>query len=436
MSTLRAVHHRPTILIAGAGVAGLEALLGLRSQLGGSVHIELLAPDGEFVYRPTAVAEPFGIGEVHRIDLAQIAADQHAAYRRGALEAVIGDQSIALTTTNESLEYDYLLVCAGARQRRLIEDAITFDDEHGRADFRRMLDAAETGEVSHVSFVVPPETAWVMPLYELALLTAWWARKRDLGLTLSFCSPESRPLEAFGGRASTVVGRLLREGGIEFVDSAHAAPGSDAVVSIPVPEGRFVTGLPCDDRGFIPTDRYGAVPGVPRVWAAGDGTDFPIKQGGLAAQQADAAAAAIARELGTGTEPEPFRPVLRGLLLTGDLPRYLRSDGGVSEVGVGPLWWPPSKIAAQFLAPYLAGSPLARVPLSDRSAPDDLESSEQVAQDEHDAVDLLLALADANATRGSYSFAVRCLEGAEAVAGPLPAKRQEDRRAWLRHASQ
>ena len=40
---------------------------------------------------------------------------------------------------------------------------------------------------------------------------------------------------------------------------------------------------------------------------------FPIKQGGLATQQADAVAEAIAAGRGS-RRPEPFRPVLRGLL--------------------------------------------------------------------------------------------------------------------------
>ena len=53
------------------------------------------------------------------------------------------------------------------------------------------------------------------------------------------------------------------------------------------------------------------------VFAAGDIANFPIKQGGLAAQQADAAAEAIAAEAGAQVDPQPFKPVLRGILLTG-----------------------------------------------------------------------------------------------------------------------
>ena len=53
------------------------------------------------------------------------------------------------------------------------------------------------------------------------------------------------------------------------------------------------------------------------VFAAGDATTFPIKQGGLAAQQADAVAEMVACAAGADIRPQPFRPILRGTLLTG-----------------------------------------------------------------------------------------------------------------------
>jgi sulfide:quinone oxidoreductase len=49
------------VLIAGAGVAGLEAALALRTVGEDRVSVELVSPDAEFVYRPLSVAEPFGV---------------------------------------------------------------------------------------------------------------------------------------------------------------------------------------------------------------------------------------------------------------------------------------------------------------------------------------------------------------------------------------
>ena len=102
--------------------------------------------------------------------------------------------------------------------------------------------------------------------------------------------------------------------------------------------------------------RSGTRPG--RYFAAGDATAFPVKQGGLAAQQADAVAEAIAASVGADIDPQPFRPVLRGILLTGGPARYLRADisgeaGDDSIISGEPLWWPPNKLSGRYLAPYL-----------------------------------------------------------------------------------
>jgi sulfide:quinone oxidoreductase len=447
------VHHRSKILIAGAGVAGLEALLALRSLLGGTADIEMLSPELEFSYGPIAVAEPFGLGEVRRLELARIAAEHGAHLRQGALVAVDASEGLVQTDRGESLEYDFLIVATGARQHPALEGAVTFGGRGDREALASVLMSARDGTVRRLLFVAPTAVAWLLPLYELALFTSAWARQRDIrGLELTLVTYESRALEVFGLVASDGVAQLLADSAVTLItgkladkfdgrrlllDGARALP-ADAVVALPGLDGPGLPGLPHDEHGFIPTDPHGAVRGVRRVYAAGDGTAFPIKQGGLAAQQADAVAAAIAAEIGAVEHPEPFRPVLRGVLLTGAEPRYLRAassdqDEEISEVAFAPLWWPPGKIAGRHLAPYLArpGDPeLMHSTLTDRPAPAEPETSEQAREEEREAVELLLELADANARRGSFDFAVKCLDAAEDVGGPLPAAKQRERREW------
>ena len=119
-------------------------------------------------------------------------------------------------------------------------------------------------------------------------------------------------------------------------------------------------------RGFIPIDSHCAVPGTEgRVFAAGDATAFPIKHGGLGAQQADAAAAAIAVRAGVGTRVPPFQPEIRGKLLTGGEPLYLSativgSEGFNSELSHSPPWPLDDKIVAEELGPYLAAQDALR----------------------------------------------------------------------------
>jgi len=450
---LHAVHHRAKIIIAGGGVAGLEALLALRSLLGGTVEIELLAPDPEFHYRPIAVAEPFGLGEVRRLELARIAGDHDAHVRAAALQAVDADARLVRTDGGGQLDYDYLLVAIGAVQSPALEGALTFGGSKDRDAITKVIAGVRDGELKRLVFAAPVEVAWLLPLYELALFTAAWARNHQIsGLELTLVTHESRPLEAFGAAAGESVARLLGDSRVKLVTDRSArsfdgkrvvmetgrALSADAVIALPKLEGPRVDGLPHDEHGFIAIDRHCAVRGVEHVYAAGDGTAFPIKQGGLAAQQADAAAEAIAADLGAIAAAAPLRPVLRGMLLTGAEPRYLRAAADregreVSEVSFQPLWWPPGKIAGRHLTPYLSApdSPaLTRSPMVDREASNDPESSEGAAAEEQEAIELLLELADANARRGSFDFALKCLDAAEDVGGPLPSPRQADRRRW------
>jgi sulfide:quinone oxidoreductase len=83
-----------------------------------------------------------------------------------------------------------------------------------------------------------------------------------------------------------------------------------------------------------------------------------VKQGGLATQQADVAAACIAAAAGATVLPTPYEPVLRALLFTGGRPRFLRhpaaGHAGPAEDGATAPWWPPHKVVGAHLSPYLA----------------------------------------------------------------------------------
>src|SRR5579884_20132 len=62
-------------LIAGGGVAALEAALALRELAGERVSTTLLAPEPEFVYRPLRVLEPFAGPAARHYSLEEIARD-------------------------------------------------------------------------------------------------------------------------------------------------------------------------------------------------------------------------------------------------------------------------------------------------------------------------------------------------------------------------
>jgi sulfide:quinone oxidoreductase len=358
------------VLVAGGGVAGLEAALALRVLAGDRASVEVVSPEPSFAYRPAAVAEPFGKGEVRRFPLDRLVAAAGARFRHDLLVEVDAEQKSVRFNSGDALEYGMLVVAVGARPVEAVPGALTFRGAEDGAALARLLERALAGELRRFVFAVPTDVSWTLPLYELALLASeFFTDHLTHGIELVLLTAEERPLAIFGEAASDAVTRLLtmREIRLEtgrrplvYEDGkVHLADGSeiaaDAVVAMPRLRGRAVEGLPQDDHGFVATDEYGRVKDMSDVYAAGDLTQATIKQGGVAAQQADAVASAIAAELGAPVHPVPARLLLRGLLLTGSVPQYIRVEpGGASEVTSQPLWWPPAKLVGRHLSPFLA----------------------------------------------------------------------------------
>jgi len=364
------------VVVAGGGVAGLEALLALRDLAGARVELTLLSPDPDFVYRPMAVAEPFARGHAVRHALADIARDLGVELVHGALTEVDAESRVAVTATGERLSYDALLVAVGARSEAAFRRPLTWTPETDPELFGGLLRDLEEGYAKRLAFIVPPGVAWALPAYELALMTAWqaWGMGQD-DVEVMIYTPEEAPLGLFGARATAALRHDLEEAGVRVETGVHVAEGPEAphrlvlhpgerpleaqrIVALPRAVGPAPAGLAADARGFVLTDLHGKASGVDAVWAAGDAIAFPVKQGGLAAQQADAAAEAIAAAAGVEIEPRPFRPVLRGMMLTGRGSEWMRHDlsGGAGEEAAvrHALWWPPTKIAGRYLSPYLA----------------------------------------------------------------------------------
>lgn len=397
------------VVIAGGGIAGLEALIALRGHLGPEPRIDVLEPSMELVERQRAVAEPFGAAAPPRFDLARIASDHGAVLAPDRLKAVDAGAHRVHTVRGDTIDYDALLVAVGAQPEIALPGALTFTGPRDVEAYRKLLGAVGTGRVHHVAFAVPAGIAWSLPLYELALLTAEHIRLGGLDdVSLVLVTPEQSALDGFGATIASRMGELLARSGIDLrtgttprrvVAGGLVVEGGEVVqaewiVALPELRGPWIAGLPHDADGFIPTDEHGAVPGADAVWAAGDGTAFPIKQGGIAALQADAAAAAIAASLGAAVEPLAFAPVLHALLAVPHGERVLESDAG--EPTAEEPWWPASKVAARHLAPYLAT----------------IDSIEPGPDHQIDVGRLLLALGERHGHAGDSAMARRCRDAA------------------------
>ena len=461
------LRDRLQVVIIGGGVAALEALLALRALAGHLVDVTLVSPVREFVYRPVTVAEAFDVAEARTYDLAEILADQHASElvldMLGAVDLV---EPAAVTTSGRRIPFDALIIATGAIPRAAVPGALTFQGRGDVPALRAVLHDLTAGAAESVAFVLPSERTWPLPLYELALMTAGHLREHGADAArVTLVTPEDEPLDLFGPAASAAIRPLLASRGIALRTSSRPASVHDRVlrlaggaeihvdrvIALPALEGPSLPGLPHDEHGFIPVDTFGRVSGLENVYAAGDVTAFPLKQGGLAAQQADAVAALIAARAGAISVPKPFAPVLRGLLLTGGAPLYLRAEPSrlpreatvaieahpvrgtrldASTAGGQALWWPPGKVAGRYLAPYLSTArpaPLSPAVLADRVP----VPGPPMSEDEHqDALELALLLADSDARWGDFGSALSALDAAEALQGALPPEYEAKRRAW------
>lgn len=372
--------HRPGFkaVIVGGGVAGIEGALALRALAPEHVDVELVSAERHFYYRPLAVAEPFGLGSVHRWELADLAHRAGVGFSIGQLTGVDLERGAARFASGAVLEYDALLIALGARAEKAVPGALTFRGPADAEAFRALLDDVRAEGAGRLAFTVPSGPVWPLPVYELALLSASELEEAGADVEVSVHTSEPSPLALFGAKASAEVASLLGEQGIALTTSAYPAEfvdgtlrcvpnksiEADWVVACPRLAGPEVAGLPRERSGFVPVDEFGRVPDTDAVYAAGDMTTFPIKQGGIAAAQADTAARSIAARAGADVEPIPFQPVLRALLVSGKRPTFMRVEvvggrGETSTVSQDSLWWPPGKIVGHYLSPFLAELGLA-----------------------------------------------------------------------------
>jgi sulfide:quinone oxidoreductase len=358
------------IVIAGGGVAGLEALLAVREMAGERARLTLIAPDPEFMYKPLAVAEPFGLGHAHKVPLTRFAEDTGAELLIDALEQVDDGFGRARLANRSTLYYDQLIVATGGRPVAGVEGAATWWPGGDPELYGGLLRDLDEGYVKRIAIVIPPGAVWPLPAYELALMTAGeaFAMGHD-DVEVTVVTPEHAPLSLFGDEVSATVAAELEAAGVKLRTAAvgqlegklltlHPAGerlDAQRIFSVPRLLGPAIEGLPSDDEGFVRVDDMGRVLGCERTWAAGDGVVSPIKFGGLATHQARRVAAAIARTLGEHV-PDPGEPVLHGRLLTGLGTRRLRGRG---DGEAAPLWWPAGKVAGLYLPRWLAEHGLA-----------------------------------------------------------------------------
>jgi sulfide:quinone oxidoreductase len=359
-----------SVLVAGAGVAGLETMVALRALAGDAVALTLVAPGDLFSLRALGVYEAFGHTPARRYDLAGLARALDAGWRRDAVTAVDRARREVRLSSGNIVPFEVLVVAVGGLTYPAYDHGVVFDLPRNGKAVETLLRDVRTGRVESVAVVVPRCSTWPFPAYELALMLASTRPRRDFAVTLVTAEPA--PLAAFGRPGAEMIRAEFAASGIDLVCGVTARVPSARIVELPYGRriraarvvhlpgtaGPRIPGLPSGALGFIPVDADLHVDDDPDVYAIGDGAAGALKHGGLAAQQADAVAREIARRAGVVFESEPYRPALHAVLRTERGPRYLRAapPGGNGECVVSDecLWWPPTKVASRWLTPWLA----------------------------------------------------------------------------------
>lgn len=318
------------VLVVGGGVAALEVCLGIHWDKGIPLDVTLVTRDRDFIYRPLAVLEPFGRGASPSFPIAEVVEGCVGEVIYDEITAIDAGAGVATTASGREIEFDAAVIATGAVAQSELEGATVVGAPGSNEQLMRMMAEIDAGLVERVVFCAPRGASWALPLYELAMFTSDHAQKRLREVDVQLLTPQKKPLIEFGSATSVRVSKLLGQSGVKlragvlaksFRDGVlQARDGTEIetkyVVALPSLKGLPIEGLPHDDDGFLQVDEYGRVPGMDNVFAAGDITDFPIKQGGIASQQADAVVGALMEYFGAGTAIHGFEPALRGLLLS------------------------------------------------------------------------------------------------------------------------
>ena len=265
------------VLVAGGGVAAIEAVLALHALAGGSRRDRTARPRRGLrgaavvgaltVRREGARAGAAGPARCSSGSCATAARSARSTCRRHEVR----------TTDGVRLGYDRLIVATGARSVDGVPGATTFRGPLSAGAVEGALRAAR----ERVLFTLPAGAGWTLPLYELALLTA---HELPAGPELTVVTPEPRPLDIFGPVASDALARLLDRAGIGFEGDTVAEAvvggalatrdgrliGADAVIALARLRGPHIAGLPATAEGFLDVDAHGRVTGARDVFAAGD----------------------------------------------------------------------------------------------------------------------------------------------------------------------
>ena len=250
------------VVIAGGGVAALEALLALHTDARDLVDVTLVADTDTFAYRSLQVGEAFGLGHPRRYSLASLAENGGARFVHASVASVRAGARELVLGKGERMPYDALLLALGASSVPAFDHGETF----APGAFEEILDDLRSDFAGDIAIVVPRGVSWSLAAYELALMTATVGDD----VSVRVVTHEAGPLDVFGPQASSAVADVLRRAGVEVIAAVNPDVPADGlvragdrwltasrVVSLPVPVGPRLHGVPSTADGYLDCDQHG-----------------------------------------------------------------------------------------------------------------------------------------------------------------------------------
>ncbi len=320
------------ITVVGSGFAALTAVKSLRKS-GMDLEIDLVSPRSQFEYLPSIIWIPPGIrnGDDLRVPLQGFFQRMRVNHIQAEATGLKDGGRTLLTSTGE-VANDGLIIASGGRFiKKLpgIEQAITPCEGIAAAErIRDRLKAMDGGNIA-MGFAGNPKEPSAMrggPMFEFLFGIERQLRKegRRERFKLTFFTPAPKPGNRLGPKAVAGLMREMARCGIEthlghkikgFTKTKVLTEGgeidADLILFMPGMTGNpwfDNTDLPRSPGGLLQADAQCRVPGLDRVYVAGDSGSFPgpewmPKQAHMADLQAAAAVVNLTAEL-QGREPE------------------------------------------------------------------------------------------------------------------------------------
>ena len=188
------------VVIAGGGVAALEAAIALRDLAGDRVDITMLAPGGGL--RLQAALGGRAVRARRRAARAAEEVRARPGCRARAGRARLGLARLASAPHGRAATSSATtssLSRPARRREEPFEHATTFRGQEDSEKLHGLIQDLEGQYARRIAFVVPTGVTWSLPLYELALMAARRAYEMSLDdVELTFVTPEERPLAVFG----------------------------------------------------------------------------------------------------------------------------------------------------------------------------------------------------------------------------------------------